>query len=105
MKRVTEPCKTVTSAVSAIWVSRLIAQSTSPFHAISSLLPVAALTLDNRKLSASYARTGTFIAPMKMGFMIGLSELTLATMILRMLSHIVGTPTTIEGQKALICHL
>ena len=85
------------------WVSRLIAAP--PVNAISSQLPVAALTIDKMKLSASCARTGTYIALLKISFVIGLPELTRATMPLRMLSHTAGTPTITEGEKALISPL
>ena len=66
----------------------------------SSRPPVVALTFDKTKLSAS---CGMYIAPLKMTSVIGLPELTLTTIPLRMLSQV--RPTIIEGRKTLISPL
>ena len=61
-------------------------------HSVTSL-KMKKVTLSKRKLSASWARTGTFGDPLKMAFVMDLPKLTLAIMHLQMLSHTAGTPT------------
>ena len=62
-----------------------------------------AVGLDKTKVSASCARTGMYMhSTVKKGFHDWTLRIDLATMPLRVFSHTAGTPTIVEGRKALI---